>query len=67
MEKITPISPYRYFSTPSNKLSLFINDYETPCSSVAWIRVGYIFICVMRETKLYCVKIKHFDLLFSTK
>ena len=33
MENKTPVSPDRYFSSPSNKLRLFINHYEKPCRS----------------------------------
>ena len=32
MNKKTPVPAYKLLSNPSNKLKLFINHYESPCT-----------------------------------
>ena len=50
MEKIIAVSPYRYFSSPSNKLRLFMYHYETPC-------IWYLFECNSVGLHVHNVKI----------
>ena len=43
MNKKTPVPAYKLLSNPSNKLKLFINHYESPCTSKELIPLGPIY------------------------
>ena len=42
MNKKTPVPAYRLISNLSNKLKVFINHYETPCSYKAKPKLGQL-------------------------
>ena len=59
MEKIAPVSPYRYFFSPRSKLRLLINHYETPCSfSWSWHSSASAFCYFVSNSALLATKRK---------